>query len=89
MFIAVFIIIAGLFVEPNPIGVNTMMSMTGLCQPVFRLPYVQYDEEMRQKGKVCPSPSLRDHSVRDLSVATTLTQPAIFLRGPFRHHRRT
>ena len=40
-----------LFVEPNPIGVNTLMMQLGLCQPVFRLPYVQYDEEMRAKGK--------------------------------------
>eukprot|EP01044_Picomonas_judraskeda_P013388 COSAG03_NODE_2019_length_3208_cov_212.097459_2_plen_323_part_00 len=40
-----------LFVEPNPIGVNTMMMQLGICQPVFRLPYVQYDADMRQKGK--------------------------------------
>ena len=40
-----------LFVEPNPIGVNTLMMQLGLCQPVFRLPYVQYDAEMRAKGK--------------------------------------
>lgn len=29
-----------LFVEPNPIGLNTALAMLGLIRPVFRLPYV-------------------------------------------------
>eukprot|EP01047_Picozoa_sp_COSAG01_P006645 COSAG01_NODE_243_length_20572_cov_24.956137_17_plen_252_part_00 len=40
-----------LFEEPNPIGVNTMMMMLGMCQPVFRLPYLQLDPEARKRGK--------------------------------------
>ena len=40
-----------LFIEPNPIGVNTMMMMLGICKPVFRLPYLQLHPEVRQKGK--------------------------------------
>ena len=27
-----------LFVEPNPIALNTALAMCGLCRPVFRLP---------------------------------------------------
>ena len=29
-----------LFVEPNPIGLNTALSQLGVVRPVFRLPYV-------------------------------------------------
>ena len=32
-----------LFEQPNPIGVNTMMAMTGMCSPVFRAPYLPLD----------------------------------------------
>lgn len=39
-----------LFEEPNPIGVNTALSMLGMMKPVFRLPYVPYNLEMRRKG---------------------------------------
>eukprot|EP00239_Pterosperma_sp_CCMP1384_P012198 CAMPEP_0197866438 /NCGR_PEP_ID=MMETSP1438-20131217/44216_1 /TAXON_ID=1461541 /ORGANISM="Pterosperma sp., Strain CCMP1384" /LENGTH=385 /DNA_ID=CAMNT_0043485007 /DNA_START=84 /DNA_END=1241 /DNA_ORIENTATION=- len=28
-----------MFREPNPIGLNTILAMGGLCKPVFRLPY--------------------------------------------------
>lgn len=29
-----------LFEEPNPIGVSTMMAMSGMCSPIFRAPYL-------------------------------------------------
>ena len=40
-----------LFIHPNPIGINTLMSMLGLCEPVFRLPYIQYNKDMRIRLK--------------------------------------
>lgn len=43
-------LISWLFAEPNPIGVNTCLCMTGQARPVFRLPYVPYDRAMREKG---------------------------------------
>lgn len=39
-----------LFIEPNPIGVNTMMMMLGMCKPVFRLPYCENDLAGRERG---------------------------------------
>ena len=39
-----------LFTEPNPIGLNTMLAMLDCAEPVFRLPYIQYDEELRAQG---------------------------------------
>lgn len=39
-----------LFVEPNPIGLNTVMMMTNAVQPVFRLPYIALTQEQRQQG---------------------------------------
>ena len=39
-----------LFVEPNPIAVNTAMAMCGLCRPVFRLPYVPLSKAQREHG---------------------------------------
>ncbi|GJP38567.1 hypothetical protein CLOM_g23008 [Closterium sp. NIES-68] len=38
-----------LFVEPNPIGLNTALCQLGLVRPVFRLPYVPLNKESRQK----------------------------------------
>ncbi|CAK0737237.1 4-hydroxy-tetrahydrodipicolinate synthase 2, chloroplastic [Coccomyxa viridis] len=43
-------LIAWLFCEPNPIGINTAMAMCGLAKPVFRLPYVPLSYEQRVKG---------------------------------------
>ena len=40
-----------LFADPNPIPLNTIMSMMGLCKPVFRLPYVPLVKEKRIQGK--------------------------------------
>eukprot|EP00656_Telonema_subtile_P016101 TRINITY_DN18490_c0_g1_i2.p2 TRINITY_DN18490_c0_g1~~TRINITY_DN18490_c0_g1_i2.p2 ORF type:complete len:235 (+),score=75.23 TRINITY_DN18490_c0_g1_i2:83-787(+) len=37
-----------LFAEPNPIGVNTLLMMLGMAQPVSRLPYTHRDEQARQ-----------------------------------------
>ena len=39
-----------LFLEPNPIGLNTIYSMTGMSKPVFRGPYTPYDLEKRKQG---------------------------------------
>lgn len=40
-----------LFCAPNPIPLNTIMAMTGLIQPVFRLPYVPLNLDLRLKGR--------------------------------------
>ena len=39
-----------LFCEPNPIGINTALMMTGAVQPNFRLPYKALNKEQRQQG---------------------------------------
>jgi len=39
-----------LFAEPNPTGINTACAMLGVAKPVFRLPYVPYDAELRARG---------------------------------------
>jgi 4-hydroxy-tetrahydrodipicolinate synthase len=36
-----------LFLEPNPIALNTILAMTGMAHPVFRAPYYPYDTEKR------------------------------------------
>jgi 4-hydroxy-tetrahydrodipicolinate synthase len=41
-----------LFCQPNPIPLNTALSMCGLVKPVFRLPYVPLSREEREKGAV-------------------------------------
>ncbi|KAK3604025.1 hypothetical protein CHS0354_026826 [Potamilus streckersoni] len=38
-----------LYNEPNPIGINTLMAMAGLCRPVFRMPYVPLKLADREK----------------------------------------
>lgn len=43
-------LMAWLFCEPNPIGVNTALAMCGLVEPVFRLPYVPLSREQREVG---------------------------------------
>lgn len=43
-------LIGWLFSQPNPIPINTAMAMCGLCQPVFRLPYVEMSREERETG---------------------------------------
>jgi len=39
-----------LFSEPNPIGLNTILAMTGVVGPVFRLPYYPMTEEQQKQG---------------------------------------
>ena len=38
-----------LYAEPNPIGLNTLLAMSGLARPVFRMPYAPLSKEQRQK----------------------------------------
>eukprot|EP00271_Cylindrocystis_brebissonii_P013306 TRINITY_DN33047_c0_g1_i1.p1 TRINITY_DN33047_c0_g1~~TRINITY_DN33047_c0_g1_i1.p1 ORF type:complete len:469 (+),score=71.74 TRINITY_DN33047_c0_g1_i1:114-1409(+) len=40
---------AWLFVEPNPIGLNTALAMLGLIRPIFRLPYVPLSMPKRRE----------------------------------------
>ena len=37
-----------LFMQPNPIGLNTVHAMTGASSAVFRAPYWPYDQDMRK-----------------------------------------
>ena len=43
-------LIAWLFKEPNPIGINTALAMTGAIKPVFRLPYLPLAQQAREEG---------------------------------------
>lgn len=60
-------LIKNLFCDPNPIAVNTLLAMMGLCKPVFRLPYLPLpiekqeillknlqDLEMTEQAKIIP-----------------------------------
>ena len=38
-----------LFTEPNPIVLNTVLTMMSLCEPVNRLPYLPLEIEKQQK----------------------------------------
>ncbi len=38
-----------LFIEPNPIVLNTVLAMMGLCKPVSRLPYLPLEIEKQEK----------------------------------------
>ena len=40
-----------LFVEPNPIPLNTILAMLGLCLPVLRMPYLPLEKKMQEKIK--------------------------------------
>jgi len=39
-----------LFLQPNPIGLNTVLAMLGAAAPIFRLPYVPYSPELCAQG---------------------------------------
>lgn len=54
-----------LFAEPNPIGLNTLSAMTGMAKPVFRLPYVPYNRELREQGKAILEELGEDSFVHD------------------------
>ena len=43
-------LISWLFSEPNPIPINTLLSMNGAIEPVFRLPYLPLDSKARKQG---------------------------------------
>ena len=43
-------LIEWLYQEPNPIGINTLLAMVGLIQPVFRLPYYPLSKKEREKA---------------------------------------
>lgn len=43
-------LVSWLFIEPNPIPVNTLLALTGAVKPVFRLPYVPLKDELIEQG---------------------------------------
>ncbi|MEW5317593.1 MAG: hypothetical protein WDW38_008878 [Sanguina aurantia] len=43
-------LISWMFCEPNPISINTALSMCGLAKPIFRLPYVPLEHAQRVTG---------------------------------------
>ncbi|KAG0622812.1 hypothetical protein M758_3G125600 [Ceratodon purpureus] len=57
-----------LFIEPNPIGVNTALSQLGVIRPVFRLPYVPLDVEKRRLFVKIVETIGREHFVGDKPV---------------------
>ncbi|CAK9222408.1 unnamed protein product [Sphagnum troendelagicum] len=61
-------LIKWLFMEPNPIGLNTALSQLGLIQPVFRLPYVPLGIEQRQQFVQIVEDIGRQHFVGDKDV---------------------
>ena len=63
-----------LFKEPNPIGVNTALTMLGCAEPVFRLPYAPYDEKTRQEGKKIMEAVGAEHLVRAAGDKTAVVR---------------
>ncbi|KAG0573063.1 hypothetical protein KC19_VG145400 [Ceratodon purpureus] len=59
-----------LFVEPNPIGLNTALAQLGLIRPVFRLPYVPLSLEKRREFVQMVNDIGRKHFVGDQDVQT-------------------
>ncbi|MCO5579203.1 hypothetical protein L7F22_033056 [Adiantum nelumboides] len=57
-----------LFVEPNPIGLNTALAQLGIVRPVFRLPYVPLDVKKRQEFVELVKSIGREHFVGDRDV---------------------
>lgn len=66
-----------LFKYPNPIGVNTAMAMMGLCQPVFRMPYLPLERKEREEGKRI----LEEHF--GLDNVNVLNDPDFVIRDKF------
>eukprot|EP01126_Amoeba_proteus_P039469 TRINITY_DN4163_c0_g1_i6.p1 TRINITY_DN4163_c0_g1~~TRINITY_DN4163_c0_g1_i6.p1 ORF type:complete len:204 (-),score=28.69 TRINITY_DN4163_c0_g1_i6:130-741(-) len=62
-----------LFCEPNPIPLNTVLSMVGSIKPVFRLPYSPLTEEQQEMGlsllKQLPAGSLIGVAPRVLNAS--------------------
>jgi len=59
-----------LFVEPNPIGLNTALAQLGLIRPVFRLPYVPLSIAKRREFVQMVNDIGRQHFVGDKEVQT-------------------
>ena len=59
-----------LFVEPNPIGLNTALAQLGLIRPVFRLPYVPLSIEKRREFVQMVNDIGREDFVGDKDVRT-------------------
>lgn len=59
-----------LFVEPNPIGLNTALAQLGLIRPVFRLPYVPLSIAKRREFVQMVNDIGREHFVGDKEVQT-------------------
>jgi 4-hydroxy-tetrahydrodipicolinate synthase len=68
-----------MFVEPNPIAVNTALAMCGLVKPVFRLPYVPLSAEQRRRGVELLQPLLQHipgaHGVREMGDGEFIVLP--------------
>lgn len=59
-----------LFVEPNPIGLNTALAQLGMIRPVFRLPYVPLSIEKRREFVQIVHAIGREHFIGDKDVQT-------------------
>ncbi|KAJ7530754.1 hypothetical protein O6H91_14G017600 [Diphasiastrum complanatum] len=57
-----------LFVEPNPIGLNTALAQLGVIRPIFRLPYVPLNLEKRREFVNIVKTIGREHFVGDKDV---------------------
>lgn len=57
-----------LFVEPNPIGLNTALSQLGCIRPVFRLPYVPLNLKMREQFVQIVNDIGREHFIGETEV---------------------
>ncbi|TWX72903.1 4-hydroxy-tetrahydrodipicolinate synthase [Colwellia sp. C1TZA3] len=54
-----------LFCEPNPIGINTALMMTGAVAPVFRMPYKALTKTQREQGLAILANMAKDELVGD------------------------
>ncbi len=65
-----------LFVQPNPIGVNTALALLGAAPPVFRLPYAPYGKELRDEGVALLRSLGLQHCVHGPGAVPELREPA-------------
>jgi 4-hydroxy-tetrahydrodipicolinate synthase len=54
-----------LFCEPNPIGINTALMMTGAVAPIFRMPYKALTKVQREEGLALLANIAKDELVGD------------------------
>jgi 4-hydroxy-tetrahydrodipicolinate synthase len=54
-----------LFCEPNPIGINTALMMTGAVAPIFRMPYKALTKVQREQGLALLANIAKDELVGD------------------------